>query len=106
MSLNLREFLTDLGYADLRVVRGRVCGLTGFDLTTGLAVGLTLAGCQAVYLYENAAEARAALAWWDGVGHPPGPWIRMVGQAGGRRVDLRNPLFAPPVFVRGRRAQA
>lgn len=100
MSLNLRDVLTDLGYTDLRVVRGKLCGLARFDLTTGLAVGLDAAGCAAAYTFENEAEARAALARWDGEGHPPGPWIRLTGLAQGRVVDLRNPAFAAPVFKR------
>lgn len=98
MSLNLRDFLTDLGYTDLHIVRGQVCGLMGLDLVAGLAVGLEMAGCEAVYTYENASDARAALAAWDGQGHPPGPWIRLIGKGG--RVDVRNPAFAPPVFGR------
>lgn len=98
MSLNLREFLVDLGYTDLRVVRGKVCGLARFDLVAGLVVGLDVAGCDAVYTYENAAEARAALAAWDGAGHPSGPWIRLTGLSMGCKVDMRNPAFDPPVF--------
>ena len=100
MSLSLRAFLTDMGYTDLRIVRGRVCGLLGLDLVAGL----DMAGCDAVYTFENASEARAALAAWDGAGHPQGPWIRLIGQGG--RVDLRNPDFAPPVFGRVGHAQA
>lgn len=100
MSLNLRDFLTDMGYTDLRIVRGKVCGIARFDLVCGLAVGLDLSGCDAVYTFENELEARAALAAWDGAGHPPGPWIRMSGLARGCMVDLRNPAFAAPVFGR------
>lgn len=100
MSLNLRELLTELGYTDLRVVRGKVCGLARFDLTTGLVVGLDVTGCEAAYTFENECEARAALAQWDGEGHPGGLWIRLTGLAHGRRVDMRNPAFAPPVFGR------
>lgn len=100
MSLNLRDFLADMGYSDLRIVRGKVCGLMRFDLVTVLAVGLDMAGCEAVYTYENEADARAALAAWAGAGHPPGAWIRLRGALGGVRVDLRNPAFAPAVYGR------
>jgi hypothetical protein len=100
MSLNLREFLTDVGYTDLRVVRGKVCGLFAFGLTTGLVVGLDLTGCECAYSYENESDARAALTRWDGEGHPSGPWIRLTGLAKGCVVDMRNPVFAAPVFGR------
>lgn len=39
------------------------------------------------YCYEHAHEARAALVAWDGVGHPPGPWIKCKGYG----IDLLNP---------------
>ena len=104
MSLNLCEFLTDTGYTDLRVVRGKLCGLARFDLTAGLMVGLDLAGCDAAYTFENECDARAALAAWDGEGHPPGPWLRLTGLAKGAAMDVRNPLIAAPLHRRGAHA--
>ena len=100
MSLNLREFLTDMGYTDLRVVRGKLCGISRLDLTAGLMVGLDLAGCDAAYTFENECDARAALAAWDGESHPPGPWLRLTGLTRGRALDVRNPLLAAPVHKR------
>lgn len=97
---NLREFLESSGYTNLRVVRGKVCGLQGFTFTTGLIVGLDLVGYERRYCFENAPDALAALEAWDGNDHPPGPWIKLKGAYNGCMVDIVNPRFGLPVFGR------
>jgi len=75
-------------YTDLvrKGARG-ICGLQMFMFTTGLVAGLTPFGYDRRYCYEHAHEARAVLVAWDGVGHPPGPWIKCKGYG----IDLLNP---------------
>ncbi|MDM0110220.1 hypothetical protein QTH97_35385 [Variovorax sp. J22R24] len=78
------------GYTDLRVIEGVQCAVRRFNFTTAIVVDIDPVGYQRRYCYEHGADARAALAAWDGREHPPGPWIKCKG--GG--VDLLNPAFA------------
>lgn len=85
----LEAFLASQGYVQLRVIGTAVCGLHRFSFTTGLVVGLNFEGYERRYCYEHAADALAALAAWDGYGHPGGPWIKCKGAG----IDLLNPSF-------------
>ena len=78
------------GYTDLRVVDGVLCAVRRFNFTTAILVGLDPVGYERRYCYEHRADARAALAAWDGREHPPGPWIKCKGAG----IDLLNPAFA------------
>ena len=60
------------------------------QFTWGLLVNLQPFGYDVRYCYENEADARAALASWDGAKHPAGPWIKCKGAG----VDFLNPEFA------------
>lgn len=100
MPANLRTFLENLGYTDMRIVAGKVCGLYQFMFTTGIVVGLDAAGYERRYCFENRHDALAALKSWDGIGHPPGPWIKLKGAMNGCMVDLVNPAFGQPTFGR------
>ncbi|ULQ48359.1 hypothetical protein JN531_017145 (plasmid) [Flagellatimonas centrodinii] len=72
-----------MGYTNLRVLPdGRVVALHPFLFTVGLVVGLTATHYQHRYCYPDAASAHAAITSWDGVGHPPGPWIKRKGLDG------------------------
>ena len=77
------------GYRKLCIRAGAVCGLYSFNFTTGLVVGLTPDGYERRYCYARVDEAIAALAGWDGQGHPGGPWIKCKGAG----IDLLNPSF-------------
>jgi hypothetical protein len=77
------------GYADVCVRRGQVCAVGRFNFTTAVVVGLSSAGYDRRYCYEHRADAQAALARWDGAGHPSGPWIKCKGAG----IDLLNPEF-------------
>ena len=78
------------GYTDLCEREGVVCGLQMFMYTAGLMVGIDSFGYERRYCYERAADARRALAAWDGRGHPGGPWIKCKGLG----VDLLNPAWS------------
>lgn len=88
---DLQTTLLSLGYTDLRTVDGKLCGLLRFLFTTGLVVNLDQDGYELRYCYEHHEDAQAALAAWDGNGHPSGPWIKLKGRVDGRLVDLLNP---------------
>lgn len=59
---------------------GRVCAVMPFIYTTGLLVDYFDHGSThdytARYCYPNLAEALIALNEWNGVGDPPGPWVK------------------------------
>lgn len=91
MSHELHAFLAANGYTDLREVPGRgLCGLCPMAYTHGLFVELTLRDYSYRYCFENAADARAALEQWDGVGDAPGLWIKRKGFG----ADLMNPNWS------------
>lgn len=88
MSTELEKYLEDVGYSDLRVMpAGQLCGLKKFIFTSGLMVGLNPISYERRYCYEFESDARAALALWDGMGHPTGPWIKCKG----RNIEFLNP---------------
>jgi hypothetical protein len=57
-----------------------LCVLRRFIFTTGLCtrVSIDALSCDyaARYCYPSLSDARHALAEWDGVGDPPGAWIK------------------------------
>ncbi len=85
----LNAFLLEQGYRELRVAGTAVCALHRFNFTMGLVVGLSFEGYERRYCYEHLEEARLALADWDGVDHPAGPWIKCKGAG----IDLLNPTL-------------
>jgi hypothetical protein len=81
------EQIVALGYAQPRRIGDRWCALARFNFTTALVAGIDSIGHGVRYCFEHAADAAAALAAWDGQGHPPGPWIKAKGAG----IDLLNP---------------
>lgn len=77
------------GYYQMVVRDGQVCAVKGFAFTAALLVGIDPIGYSLRYCYEHASEAEAALAAWDGTGHPGGPWIKCKGAG----VEFLNPLL-------------
>lgn len=74
---NLLAWLLDAGYTDLQTMSdGKVCGLHKMLYTTALCVGMDRGGYQRRYCYEKESDARKALAMWDGIDDPEGPWIK------------------------------
>lgn len=85
------ERLEALGYYEPREVEGQGwCALLPMMFTVGLACGLDEAGPRYRYCYSTASEARKALKDWNGIGHPPGYWIKRKGEGG----DIINPEIA------------
>lgn len=85
----LFSFLEANGYMDLKTLSdGRVAGVYRYLFTGGVCYGLTEGGLEGRFCYPTLAEAREAISDWDGVGDPPGNWIKEKG-----RVERRNPNF-------------
>jgi len=77
----MKTVLTDVleveGYHRCRQLpSGVVIGVMPMFVTCGLFVGIDRTGYSRRYCYEHAADAIAAVDAWDGVGDPPGPWIK------------------------------
>jgi hypothetical protein len=89
LSPRLADILAKNGYTDICVLRRQVCAVRGFNFTTAVVVGLDDVGYERRYCYEHRSDAQVALAIWDGVGHPSGPWIKCKGAG----IDLLNPQF-------------
>jgi len=90
METTLRKQLENENYTNLKEIPGRgVCGLWKFLFTTGLCFGLDQYGYVGRYCYETTQEAEIALKYWDGVGDPPGFWLKYKGEGG----DRSNHLF-------------
>lgn len=53
--------------------------------TTGIMISDNVHGCPMMrWCYDSFVPARDALAAWDGVGDPPGEWIKYKGPDGER----------------------
>lgn len=81
MQENLMGWLTTQGYHPLREIPGKgVCGLHRLIFTCGLFVNITWeVNATGRYCYENLQDALYALYHWDGLGYPPGNWIKYKG---------------------------
>lgn len=80
-------------YPRLKNVGDQLCGVSVFAFTFGLVVGIDECGYERRYCYEHYEDASNALAGWDGVDHPSGPWIKCKGRYKGVSVDMINPQF-------------
>lgn len=87
LSTDGHALLAAQGYRQVVVRKDRVCAVKTFAFTTALLVGIDPIGYTLRYCYEHAHEAEAALAEWDGTGHPGGPWIKCKGAG----IDILNP---------------
>lgn len=83
----LKTFLTEQGYYNLREIPGRgMCGLMDFIFTVGLCEGLTEDTFSGRYCYpkELIKESIIAIELWDGKEDPIGEWIKYKGSKGER----------------------
>lgn len=65
------------GYLFPREVPGRgVCVVCPLLFTSAILVGIDAIGVGRRYCYQTTEEAAVALAAWDGLGDPPGRWIK------------------------------
>lgn len=62
--------------------------------TWALYVRVDMIGYDHRYCFETEADALVALATWDGVEHPNGPWIKRKGNG-----DILNPKWMKKVAV-------
>jgi hypothetical protein len=67
---------------------GEWAALRGMAFTVAICIGLDESGYARRFCYPDALSALLALAQWDGVGDPPGPWLV---EKGGPIPDRRNP---------------
>jgi hypothetical protein len=66
-----------LGYTDVKMLsNGEFAGVMPMILTVGLFIGIGPISYRTRYCYPDLLSARAAIREWDGVGDPPGPWIK------------------------------
>jgi hypothetical protein len=65
---------------------GEWIAIVRYLFTFGLVVDIREFGYRTRFCYARWDEALAALLSWDGVGDPPGPWIKELG-----RVERTNP---------------
>lgn len=87
MTQELENILKRNGYVFPREVEGRgVCALQRFIFTTGLCYGLNEESYEGRYCFESGMDAKEALGKWDGVGDPPGNWIKHKG-----KIEYSNP---------------
>jgi hypothetical protein len=78
---SLEDKLIDMGYLTPREIGGLGwCAGYPFLFTYALVVGLDEFGYRYRYCYEAVGPVMTALAEWDGVGDPPGPWIKRKGR--------------------------
>jgi hypothetical protein len=79
----LKAMLLAEGYMMVREVPGRgVCGLYKFLFTIGLVYGCDATGYAGRWCYPSMGTALESFFKWDGVGDPPGPWIKYKGRGG------------------------
>ena len=73
------------GYKHIREIPGRgLCGISIFMFTAGILYNLDESGYSGRWCYHSESEALHALDKWDGVGDPPGNWIKYKGEGGER----------------------
>jgi len=77
------DFLSTEGYFEMREIEGRgVCALGRMMFTVGLFCAMDYGGYGYRYCYGDLRAALDAIRKWDGVNHPPGPWIKRKGEDG------------------------
>jgi hypothetical protein len=80
----MQKFI-DHGYFEIREIEGvGICSLMTFAFTTGLVIGMNDVGYKGRYCFSSKEEASQSLKEWDGVGDPPGNWIKYKGYGGER----------------------
>lgn len=80
----------ELGYRPAKILaNGEVAGIIQMLFTWGLFVGIDEHGYRTRFCYPTRKEAETALLIWDGLGDPPGPWIKEKGL-----VERMNPIFS------------
>jgi len=82
-----KEVIESLGYFSPKLLStGEWAALGKFIFTTGLLVGIDEVGYRTRFCYKYSTDALIALNAWDGVGDPPGNWIKEKGS-----IERNNP---------------
>ena len=76
MSVLLKRLNAEGYVRCIKLPNGQVAGLLQMIYTTALCVGLDELGYQRRYCYETKQQATEALDAWDGMGDPPGLWLK------------------------------
>ncbi len=75
--MNLNELKAHWdAYAIRKLSNGTIIAVGKMAFTVALYVGLEDNFYERRYCYESLTDALTALVQWDGVGDPPGPWIK------------------------------
>lgn len=73
------------GYTEPKIMPDGTLAALGKQMyTTGIVVGIDEDGYAGRFCYTSHAVAATALREWDGIGDPPGPWIKYKGDGGER----------------------
>jgi hypothetical protein len=65
------------------------CALVDMLNTCALAIAITQASAESRYCFEHYSDALDSLMSWNGIGDPPGDWIKQKGLG----IDRINPNF-------------
>jgi hypothetical protein len=86
----LKALCRESQYLHVREIPGRgICAVAYMVFTVGLLYGIDKYGLQGRFCFGSFNEALQALRTWDGIGDPPGNWIKHKGRAG----EYSNPQF-------------
>lgn len=93
---DIAAMLRNEGYAYLRLMPdGHIAGVKKYLFTFGICTRLDWSGYADRWCYESQSDAIVALAMWDGIEDPPGPWIKHKGLA----ADRNNPKLFDVVGI-------
>jgi len=80
MEQSLKQFLEENGYFNIRTLSdGRIIANLKFVFTTAIVVGIDESGYYGRYCYGDHNEPVDIIHNWDGIGDPPGNWIKYKG---------------------------
>ena len=89
--LDKAEQVEALGYTPAKMLtNGEWAGVHDYHYTASISVGIDACGWRTRYCYETRQLAEAALLIWDGIGDPPGPWIKQKPE------DRHGPWYEDP----------
>lgn len=78
-SMTIKQ-IQKLGYSPAKIfTSGENAGILKMIYTVGLFVGINEWCWRTRFCYPDWISATKALEEWDGIGDPPGPWIKEKG---------------------------
>lgn len=83
--MTFQERMEREGYLSLKLMKnGEWVGVMRMNFTFGVFVGMDEDGYRGRYCYERQIDAMFAAKEYEGIGDPPGPWIKYKGSDGQR----------------------